>query len=99
MAAINKALEAIAARNPEEKLVYQTYADQHNVNRTTLMRRHKQIQVAWGVKDVNQQQLNPQQESELVKYIGELTARWIPPTREMIRNFASPMAQNPVSDS
>jgi hypothetical protein len=36
---------------------------------------------------------------ELVKYIEELTKRHLQPTREMIRNFASTMAQEEVSES
>jgi hypothetical protein len=34
-----------------------------------------------------------------VKYIEELTARYIPLTREMIANFASAVTQEPVSES
>jgi hypothetical protein len=36
-------------------------------------------------KAIKQQQLNPQQEVELVDYIGALTKRVLPPTREMIQ--------------
>ena len=99
MAAINKALAAIDALEPGEKLVYQTFATRFGVNRVTLARRHKRAQQARETKDINQPRLTPQQEIELVKYIEELTARHLPPTREIIQNFASPIAQNPVSES
>jgi hypothetical protein len=99
MAPIDDALAAIKALKPGEKLVYQKIADQHKVDRSTLSRQHKRVQAPRAVKDSSQQKLTPQQEAELVQYIEELTARRIPPTREMIRNFASAVAQEPVSES
>jgi hypothetical protein len=84
MAPINNALAAIEAQGLEEKLVYQRISDQCGVDRSTLARRHKLVQVSQEVKQSSQQKLTPQQEAELVKYIEELTARWIPPTREVI---------------
>jgi hypothetical protein len=99
MAPIDDALAAIEAQGPEEKLVYQRIADQYGVDRSTLARRHKRVQVSQEVKHSSQQKLTPQQEAELVKYIEELTVRWILPTREMIRNFASAVAKEPVSES
>jgi hypothetical protein len=99
MAPIDDALAAIEAQGPEEKLVYQRIADQYGVDRSTLARRHKRVQVSQEVKHSSQQKLTPQQEAELVKYIEELTVPWIPPTREMIRNFASAVAKEPVSES
>ena len=51
------------------------------------------------VKNFNQQKLTPEQEIELVQYIKGLAERHLPPTREMIRNFASTIAKEPVSES
>ena len=51
------------------------------------------------VKNFDQQKLTPEQEIELVQYIKGLTERHLPPTREMVRNFASTMAKEPVSES
>jgi len=99
MTAIDNALAEIDALEPGEKLCYQKIATRHGVDRSTLSRRHKQIQAPRATKDTNQQKLNPQQEEELVKYIEGLTARRLPPTRDMIRNFASTIAREPVSDS
>jgi hypothetical protein len=99
MAPIDDALAAIEAQGSEEKLMYQRIADQYGVNRSTLARRHKRVQVSQEVKQSSQQKLTPQQEAELVKYVEELTARWIPPTREVIRTFASAVAKEPVSES
>ncbi|UPX11670.1 uncharacterized protein EKO05_0002264 [Ascochyta rabiei] len=99
MAAIDKALTAINALKPGDKLVYQTFATKFGVNRLTLSWRHKRVQHAQETKDINQQRLTPQQEMELVKYIELLTSRHLPPTQEIIQNFASPIAQNLVSES
>ncbi|KAF1361372.1 hypothetical protein EJ07DRAFT_154162 [Lizonia empirigonia] len=44
----------------------------------------------------SQRLLNTTQEQELVKYIETLSKRGLPPTREMIRNFASEIARKPV---
>ena len=89
MTGIKEALEEIENLKPGETLVYQTIADKHGVNCTTLSRKHKQIQANRETKNANQQKLTPQQEDELVEYIEKLTARRLPPTREMIANFAS----------
>jgi hypothetical protein len=47
----------------------------------------------------NQQNLIPQQELELVSYIEDLTKRGLLPTREIIQNFSSTIATEPVSDA
>ncbi|KAJ8113922.1 hypothetical protein OPT61_g4067 [Boeremia exigua] len=99
MAPIDEALAAIEALGPGEKLVYQKIADQYSVDRSTLARRHRRVQNSQEAKHSNQQKLTLQQEAELVKYIEELTSRRIPPTREIIRNFASAVAKEPVSES
>jgi hypothetical protein len=99
MAPIDDALAAINALKPGEKLVYQKIADQYGVDRSTLARRHKRVQAPRTTKDSNQQKLIPQQKPELVSYIEKLTARHIPPTREMIANFASSIAKGRVSES
>jgi hypothetical protein len=46
-----------------------------------------------------QQALNPQQEAELVQYIEGLSERGLPPTRKMVRNFGSAVAQEEVSEA
>ncbi|KAF1923328.1 uncharacterized protein M421DRAFT_75726, partial [Didymella exigua CBS 183.55] len=71
----------------------------YSCSRSTLSRRHWQQTTSRAVKDSEQHKLNLQQEAELVKYIQELTTRRLPPTREMIRNFASAVAQETLSDS
>ena len=50
-------------------------------------------------KERDQQKLTPQQEDELVLYIEDLTRRGLPPTRDMVQNFASTIAHERVSES
>jgi transposase-like protein len=64
-------------------------ADRHGVNRSTLSRRWRGLTGPRSDGYAQQQLLNPQQEDELVRYIEDLTATSLLPTRQMIRNFAS----------
>ncbi|KAH3991532.1 hypothetical protein HBI56_220310 [Parastagonospora nodorum] len=96
---IQAAIEAIDSREPGENFTYSEVARQYNVHRVTLSRRHKGLQPPREVKNSSQQKLTPQQELELVRYIENLTKRGLPPTREMIQNFASHIAKERVSES
>jgi len=96
---IEAALADIAALKPEEEICYAKIARKHSVVQSTLSRQHQAITQSATTKNVNQQKLTLQQEAELVNYIEELTARQIPPTREIVRNFTSAVAQEPVSNS
>ncbi|KAK7181173.1 hypothetical protein PSPO01_12805 [Paraphaeosphaeria sporulosa] len=69
------------------------------VNRTMLSRRHKRAQAPNKAKNINQQKLNPQQEQELIRYITKLIERYLPSSREMIKNFTATIAKEPVSES
>ena len=95
----DKAIAAIELRDPKEKLVYQDYADFFDVSRTTLAQRHQGRRGTQTAKIFNQTKLTPQQEEELVRYIGDLTGRDLPPTNTMIRNFASMLADTRVSEA
>ncbi|KAF1922585.1 uncharacterized protein M421DRAFT_426783, partial [Didymella exigua CBS 183.55] len=74
-------------------------AEKHGIVQSTLTRTWRGETRLHKEKVLAQQKLTLQQEEELVRYIEELTARHIPPTREMIANFASAVAQEPVSES
>jgi hypothetical protein len=69
------------------------------VDRTTLSRRHQGAQHSNAAMAEAQQLLNPQQELELVNYIETCTKRGLPPTREMVQNFGSAVAECEVSES
>ncbi|KAH7548763.1 hypothetical protein BM1_10929 [Bipolaris maydis] len=78
MQPIDAALAAIDALKPNEKLVYSQIAKKYGVDPGTLSRRHR---------------VHPQHEAELIDYIDRLTKRGLPPTRSIIRNIASQLAQ------
>jgi transcriptional regulator with XRE-family HTH domain len=99
MPGISDALEQIRKLKPGETLSYRKLAEKHGVDRTTLSRAHRGVQGPQHVAHETKQKLSNQQEEDLVKYIEQLTARHIPPTRLMVRNFASSVASTPCSDS
>ena len=99
MSPIEAALEEIESLEAGEDFCYTEIAAKHGVVRSTLTRRHQAIIQAHTTKAIKQQKLSLQQERELVRYIERLTERRMPPTREMIRSFASAVAKEPVSES
>ncbi|KAF1362225.1 hypothetical protein EJ07DRAFT_108869 [Lizonia empirigonia] len=96
---INEAIAAIELRELGDDLVYQEYADWFGVDRCTLARRHQGRQGTRQAKIFDQKKLTPAQEEELILYIRDLTRRGLPPTNTMIRNFASTIAHERVSES
>jgi len=56
------------------------------------------VQGSMAQKIENQQLLNNTQQAELLLYIEGLTARGLPPTQQMIRNFASDIAGRPAGN-
>jgi hypothetical protein len=96
---IQAAIAELESQNEGEKLSYTKLAAKYNIDRSTLSRRHQGLQAPKKTKEQNQLKINPQQELELIRYIEGLTKRGLPPTREMIRNFSSEIAQEPVSES
>jgi hypothetical protein len=93
------ALAEIAQLNPCEKVPYTRIAKKYGVVRSTLTRRHRAETRPRNEVSTEQQNLNPQQEKDLVGYIEELSERRLQPTRQMIRNFMSSVAQKEVSES
>ena len=96
---IQEAIEHIESREAEDSFLYRQVSKIFGVDRTTLSRRHKGLQVSYKAKCANQQQLNPQQEDEVVGYIERATRDGLPPTQGILKNFGSAVAQQEVSDS
>ena len=96
MPPIDKAIAELKSQEPGEQLSYRKCAQKYNVDRTTLSRRYQGSQQSMEAREVNKLKLSPQQELELVEYIESLTARGLPPTRQMIQNFASQVAKEEV---
>jgi hypothetical protein len=99
MAPIDDAIAAMEARELGEKIVYQQYADKYGVNRSTLSRRWRGQTTSVEDKNFNQRKLHPHQEAELIEYIRDLSKRGLAPTRTMIANFASKVAEQEISDA
>jgi hypothetical protein len=95
---IQAAIEAIETCASDEDFSYRKVAAQFNVSRAVLARRHQGSTCSHAGAAQQRQKLNPQQELELVRYIEGLANRGLPPTREMIRNFASAVAKDACSD-
>jgi alkylated DNA nucleotide flippase Atl1 len=99
MTGIEEALAECDSIPSGDKTPWQRIADKHGVVRSTLTRRHRRETRSREEVSTSQQNLQPQQEAELVKYIEGLTERKLPPTREMVQNYASDIAGHPVSES
>ena len=95
---MDSALASIESLGEGEHFTYINIAKIHGVSRTTLSRRHRQIQASKEEDAINRQKLHPQQELELVQYITGLTKRGLAPTREMTRRFASEILKEEVGE-
>ena len=95
MAGIEAALEALNSLELGESFKYSDYAELYGCNRSTLSRRHRRVQGTCASKVQDDRLLNTTQEKQLIKYINDLCERGLPPSRPMIRNFASQIAQKP----
>ena len=93
------AIAEVDSLMPCEEIPWTKIAKKHGVVRSTLTRRYRHETESRASKHIKQQALTPHEEADLVDYIEELTRQYLPPTREMIQNFASAMADNPVSES
>ena len=72
MTGIQEVLAQIDRLRPHDKLCYQKIADQRAVSRSTLSRQHRRVQRARDAYCIEQQKLNPQQETELVNISNTL---------------------------
>ena len=80
---------ALAALDLQESPNYSATARQFNVDRTTLSRRHRGITTSKAAGNEVRRFLSDNQELELIKYVNHLCDRGIPPTPQMLRNFAA----------
>jgi len=79
---IQEAIEALNSREEGTDFSYREIAKRFKVSRATLARRHQGLCSDRAGGNQKHQNLSPQQERELVKYIEALTKRGLPPTRE-----------------
>jgi adenylate kinase family enzyme len=86
---IQEAIEYLESREAGDKFSYRQVTKMFEVDRTTLSRRHNRRTRSNAEEARQRQLLSPQQEDELVKYIERCTRDGLPPTRSMLRNFAT----------
>jgi DDE superfamily endonuclease/Tc5 transposase DNA-binding domain len=99
MAPIDEAIEEIKSHGLGGEFSYRKVAERYGVSRETLRRLHQEISVPREQYKSEQRKITQEQERELVSYIEQLTARRLQPTREMVQNFASAIAKQPMSKS
>lgn len=71
-------------------------AKKYGCDRSALSKRYRGICSSKQNQYQNQRLLNNQQEETLIKYIDELCKRSLPPSRQMIRNFAQEIVQKEI---
>ncbi len=99
IAPINEAIEDLKSRGSEEQFTLKEVAEKHGVDWSTLGRRWRGVTGPRDARHASRQALNPQQESELIRYIKGLIKRGLPPIREIIKNFSSKVAYQQLSES
>ncbi|KAF1837645.1 hypothetical protein BDW02DRAFT_490954 [Decorospora gaudefroyi] len=92
------AIAAIEAREPGESFSYREVAKRFGVDRTTLSRRYQGNSQPHIEAMQEHHIVDPHYEKELVQYIESLTARGLPPSKSMIKNFASTVSKWEVLD-
>ena len=99
MTGIKEAVTEVESIPQGEKIPWSEIADKHGVVRSTLTRNAMGETRPFKEAVITRYALTLQQEEELVKYIEALTDRHLPPTRQMIQNFASEIARTQLSES
>ena len=99
MSSIFNALEDARAESADRSICYQEVADKLGVSRSTVSRNDRGVTLPRAIADAERWKLSPQQERELCEYIEVLTARHLPPTRQMVQNFASKIAHDYISNA
>ena len=88
---IEAALAALAFQDPPN---YSATAEEYNVNRSTLSRRHRGITRSVDTHREYISLLSNEQQTALVNHINTLSEAGIPPTPAMVRVFAWEISQN-----
>ena len=91
---IEAALQDLSLQDPPN---ITATARRYEINRSTLSRRYNGVTTSAEVKAQKQQLLSPPQEQSLVDYINKLTEDSLPPTVQIVRNFAKEIAQQEPS--
>jgi hypothetical protein len=88
---------AMAALDLSDRKNFSTVAREYNLERTTLAKRYKGETTSRAVANSESRQcLTIEQEEVLIDQINKYTDKHIPPTSQMVRNFAEEMIGRPV---
>jgi len=88
---------ALASLRLSKSINYAETAREYKCDETTLRRRHQGKQRSRQDADfMYKSYLSKQQEKDLVAYINKLTARGLPPTIPMVKNFGEDLAKRDV---
>jgi hypothetical protein len=99
MDSIEQALTALKSLELGQKVNSGQTAKKYGVERSTLSRRWRGVQGSRAAQYENQRLLSDRQELELVQYIDGLCQRGLPPTRSMLRNFATEISGKQAGSS
>jgi hypothetical protein len=92
------AIEDIESREPGASFSYRAMSKKHGCSRATLQRKHAGTTRDHAEDAQQRQNLSPEQELELVRYIQGLSDAGLPPTRAIIRNYGNFLAKKPCSE-
>ena len=90
---IDAAVEALKSLEPGERPNISQVAREYGVERSRLSKRYRGVQGTYASRAEKKRLLNNTQEKQLLQYIDKLCVQGLPPTKEMIRNFAPEIAQ------
>ena len=89
---------ALAELKTQDRTNYAATARKWNIDRTTLSRRHRgKMGSIQDANSTSRQKLTNIQEEVLIEYINKLTDRGIPPTPQILKNFAEEIAGGELS--
>jgi hypothetical protein len=91
--------KAISELESEEKPQYAKVARKYNLDRTTLMRRHKGLTMPKRQAHAYYQQLlTDAQEEVLLDHISNLSSRGLPPTAQILRNLVVEIVKHDIGE-
>jgi hypothetical protein len=99
MAPIDNVIAAIEVREAGGKVLLREYANCFGVHRSTLGQRWRRMTVSQEEGYGKLLAVSSQQELELVQYIEDITKQGLPPTSDMVRDFAPEVALKELGSS
>ena len=89
---IDKAIADLESRERVESYMYDEVANKYGCSRSAVSRRWRGVSRPRADRVAESRAIHPQQERGLIEYLTELYLKGLPPTQEIMRNFASEIA-------